>query len=167
MRALEVVGFAGMFVLLACGSDGERARTVPRNKQVNELSERENEQLCRAIAAHWKEVELATFEAGCISAVLETASCEADREDCIERATDADTAERCSESADQITGGEACEVTVEQLEACFEALADASREFADEVTCDKRVEQIVPLAPPKACTNIAPRCQPAIFFTGG
>jgi hypothetical protein len=166
MRAHVMVGLVGTIVFGACGDDGEAEGRVASDKRVDQLSASENERLCRAIAAQWKRVELATFEAGCISEVLGTESCEADRKRCVERATDAETARRCDDTPEQITGGDACEAKVGELESCFQALGDASRAFADTITCDKRVEQIVPLAPPKACTDIAPRCQPAIFFTG-
>ncbi|MBC7173723.1 MAG: hypothetical protein H5U40_14885, partial [Polyangiaceae bacterium] len=133
--------------LIACGEDeaGGFDTGLPEDKPINQLTDDEAVQACRAFEAYVGDLVPADFSAraGClgestIAAVSEgTAACEQALADCLEASTTPpdEPSDFMCESA-STAGLETCTATVGQIEECFTLLGEAFRLFESYTACD-------------------------------
>ena len=153
-------------VALGCGGD-DGGGGVSGGSRVNDLTASERQSLCKDFAAKFSKLDTAIIKLDCTDDGLvaeddESGTCEEVRSACIED-TEVEVEIACDEAPEEVTGGEECDATVAQFEACIDALVSATEKLADDYTCET-ADQVEEPDIPKACTDLEDACPEAINF---
>lgn len=156
------------FVVLGCGDD-DGGGSVSGASRVNDLTVGEREALCKDFAGKFGKLAAAAHKVECTgeglaSEVQDPGSCEEARSACLAD-SEPDAEFSCDDDPEEATGGEDCDATVAQLEACFDAWVSIAEELANDFTCEgsEELEEIEEPEVPEACTDLQDAC-PEINF---
>ena len=167
-RALAILA---LICALACTSDPGVDSGLPASKPADQLAKGEQDQLCEAAEAYYRE----RISAGeykriyCVSAAVNVslaidqsiAVCVEFRDDCLGKPLDPDVAaEYDTATCDLGIDWTLCTATVGDIEACFSEYFDASADLFASYSCDRMAEYID--NPPEAAdVETGPACQTA------
>lgn len=159
---------ASTLSLLALGCDDSGGGSgVSNSKKISELSESDKTKVCNALQTKFTGVESDSTKLSCTLQGFTFAQEDADecamvRDDCIDEAEGVpseDTDLGCNTDEGEL---EDCgNVTVGELNACVDALAEAIEALAKRITCSSTAADLSAaedFASPEACTKLESRC---------
>lgn len=157
------------FVVLGCGDD-DGGGGVSGGARVNDLTASERQSLCEDFAAKFTKLDRAIIKLDCTDDGLvaeddEAGSCDDVRTECIADA-EVEVEISCDDAPEEVTGGDECDATVAQFEACIDALVSMTEKLANDYTCEtaEDFDDVEEPDLPKACTDLQDACPEAIQF---
>jgi hypothetical protein len=143
-----------------CASDDapSDADGVSRSKIVSELSDEESERFCERLKPKMTELQRSAERLSCLINVLGMDECEDESAGCDEQAAKRKSTVDCAKSPEDLTGGEECDVSVGELDDCFDALVADGHAYEKKLSCETALEDLTEPKPIKVCTDIADDC---------
>ncbi len=152
--------------LVACGGgsgDGALGTDIAPDTRLSELSQEESNELCEASSAEFDSRDSESVSCYFLAQLTSSSQeqCQAAYDQCMQDPVEVTDCEEDALDTAELPDC-ASEVTVGEMESCFQAQADMMRELEASLSCDPEADDVALPETPEECQRLEDKC-PELF----